>query len=143
MLFLDCVPAPPLDAFIASIWYCENESRPYVLERVLPSGSAQLIVNLKEDQTLVYRPEAGYRCETAPGAVVRGMQSRYSIIDSAEQESVLGVSFRPRGTVPFLPVPAHEMCDANIPLDIIWGARAPRACGSGCLRRWIRMPGSR
>jgi len=48
MLYLHRVPAPPLDAFIASIWFCQNEPRPFALERVLPSGAAQLIVNLKE-----------------------------------------------------------------------------------------------
>ena len=27
MLYLDRVPAPPLDAFIASIWYCQSQPR--------------------------------------------------------------------------------------------------------------------
>ena len=47
MLFVHRAPAPPLDTFIASIWFCENEPKPFSLERVLPSGAAQLIVNLK------------------------------------------------------------------------------------------------
>ena len=44
------VPKPPLDAFIESIWVYQNTPRPHALERVLPTGAAQLIVNLKEDQ---------------------------------------------------------------------------------------------
>ena len=53
MLFHQRRPAPPLDAWIDSIWFCQSDRRPRSLERVLPSGAAQLIVNLGEDETRV------------------------------------------------------------------------------------------
>ena len=125
MLYLQRAATPPLDAFIASIWYCESEPRPHALERVLPNGAAQLIVNLKEDRTRVYRPESGTSRETtSSGAVLSGVQSRYCVIDTAEQESVLGVVFRPGGAIPFFRMPAHETRDAHVPLDVFWGRRA-------------------
>jgi AraC-like DNA-binding protein len=124
VLYLQRVPAPPLDAFVASIWYCENDPRPQALERVLPGGAAQLIVNLKEDQTRVYRPECGPGCEvTSSGTILSGVQSRYCIIDTAEQECVLGVAFKPGGTIPFFRPPAHETRDADTPLELLWGRR--------------------
>lgn len=43
-------PRPPLILFVESIWVYQNDPRPHVLERILPTGAAQLIVNLKEDQ---------------------------------------------------------------------------------------------
>ena len=119
--YIDRVPNPPLDAFVASIWFCQGSPRPHTLERVLPFGAAQLIVNLKEDQTRVYRPESGFRCETSSGTILAGIQSRYSVIDTAEQECVLGVSFKPDGTTPFFRVPAHEARDADMPLELLWG----------------------
>ncbi len=124
MLYLHRVPGPPLNAFIASIWYCENDWRPHALERVLPTGAAQLIVNLKEDQTRVYHPELGSGCHTtSSGTVLSGVQSRYCVIDTAEQECVAGVSFKPGGTVSFFRNPAHETCDAGISLEVLWGRR--------------------
>ena len=51
------VPRPPLDAFIESIWVYQNDPRPHALERIMPTGAAQLIVNLKEDQTRLYDPD--------------------------------------------------------------------------------------
>jgi AraC-like DNA-binding protein len=117
------IPRPPLSAFIESIWLYENEPRPHALERILPTGAAQLIVNLKEDQTRIYYPELGNRCDTTSGTVLAGVQSRYSVIDTAEQEYVLGVAFKPGGTTPFMPVPTHETRDAEIPLDLLWGVR--------------------
>lgn len=125
MLYVHRVPAPPLDAFIESIWLCENDPKPHMLERVLPSGAAQLIVNLKEDQTRVYHPDSGSDwVTTSSGTVLSGVQSRYCVIDTAEQESVAGIVFKPGGTVPFFRVPAQEACDADIPLDVLWGCRA-------------------
>jgi hypothetical protein len=47
-------PAPPLDLFVESVWLCKNDPRPRALERILPSGGAQLIVNLTEDETRAY-----------------------------------------------------------------------------------------
>jgi AraC-like DNA-binding protein len=125
MTYLQRVPKPPLDGFIAAIWYCENDPKPLALERVLPSGAAQLIVNLKEDQTCVYQLEHGLRRETtSSGIVLSGVQSRFCIIDTAEQECVLGVAFRPGGLIPFFGVPAYELRDAGIPLNLLWGRRA-------------------
>ncbi len=125
MLYLCRAPSPPLDQFIESIWYCENGPKPHALERVLPSGAAQLIVNLKEDRTRLYHPELGsHRVTATSGTVLSGVQSRYCVIDTAEQEHVLGVAFRPGGTGPFFGVPAHETRDAHIPLDVLWGRRA-------------------
>ncbi len=122
MLFVSRVPAPPLDAFIASVWFCENEPGPFALQRVLPSGAAQLIVNLKEDQTRMYHPERSSDIvTTTPGTVLSGISSRYGIIDSAEQEFVAGVAFRPGGTVAFFSPPADELRDADIPLEALWG----------------------
>jgi AraC-like DNA-binding protein len=124
MLYLQRIPAPPLDAFIRSFWYCECARRPHSFERVLPSGAAQLVVNLKEDQTRTYRPELGFACETTSGTVLSGVQSRYSVIDTAEIECVMGVAFRPGGTGPFFRIPAHELRDASMPLEVVWGRRA-------------------
>ena len=117
------IPRPPLDSFIESIWVYHVDPIPHGLERVLPTGAAQLIVNLKEDQTRLYDPEFPDRCVTTSGSVLSGVQSRFQVIDTAEQEYVAGVVFRPGGTVPFMRVPAHETSDADIPLDTLWGRR--------------------
>ena len=117
------IPRPPLDSFIESIWVYHNDPRPHALERIMPNGTAQLIVNLKEDQTRLYDPDFPQRCVTTSGSVLSGVRSRFQVIDTSEQECVAGVAFRSGGTVPFMRVPAHETSDADIPLDTLWGHR--------------------
>ncbi len=117
------VPRPPLDAFIESIWVYQNDPCPHALERILPTGAAQLIVNLKEDETRLYDPECPHRVVATSGSVLSGMHSRFQIIDTSEQEYVAGVAFKPGGTVPFMRMPAHEASDADVPLESLWGRR--------------------
>ena len=117
------VPRPPLDSFIESIWVYQNDPRPHALERILPTGAAQLIVNLKEDQTRLYDPATPHRPVTTSGSVLSGVQSRFQVIDTSEQEYVAGVAFKAGGTTPFMRLPAHETRDRDVPLELLWGRR--------------------
>lgn len=123
MQFRARTPRAPLGAFIESIWICRNDPRPFALERILPTGAAQLVVNLEEDEIRRYDADDADRCDSTSGTVLAGVQSSYSVIDTDEQKWVLGVSFRPAGTVPFVRVPADEMQDADVPLDLLWNRR--------------------
>lgn len=120
-------PTAPLDLFVESLWVCQGDSGPRRLERVLPSGAAQLVVNLAEDQTRVYREAPpGLVCVTAPGSILSGITSHAQLIDTDEQADVAGIAFRPGGTVPFVAHPAHELANADVPLDAIWGDATTR-----------------
>jgi AraC-like DNA-binding protein len=122
VLYVDRVPSPPLDRFIATIWFCQSEPRPFALERVLPNGATQLIVNLKEDRTRMYHPESGAMTDGS-GTVLSGISTRYGVIDTAEQECVAGICFRPGGTAPFFRVPAPLLRDTGVPLECLWDRR--------------------
>ena len=136
MEFISRRPAAPLDTWIESIWLCRagersgaerSSSRPRALDRVLPSGTAQLIVNLAEDETRVYDESAsGLVCQRSPGSILTGLTTRYQVIDTDEQAFVAGVVFRPGGTVPFVAVPAIELSDADVPLEALWGRQRAR-----------------
>jgi AraC-like DNA-binding protein len=123
LLFVHRRPRPPLDRFVAFVWICRQSAGPHALERVLPTGASQLIVNLKEDETRLYDPEQRYRCTATSGSVLSGGHSRCQIIDTSEQEHVAGVAFKPGGTVAFVRAPAHETADRDVPLEALIGVR--------------------
>lgn len=125
MVALSRRPAPPLDRVIASLWYYRSAPRPFALERVLPTGAAQLVVNLDEDQTRAYDLEA--RPRTSPGAVLTGARTTFEIIDTVEQEHVVGVVFHPGGAGPFFGLPAGELAGPDVPLEGLWSPAAVAA----------------
>lgn len=120
MLFRLRIPCSPLSNLIENIWLYQGAPVPFALQRILPTGTAQLIVNLKEDQIRSYDPESGCVQSQTSGAVLAGVRTRCTVIDTNEQEHVLGVSFKPGGLMPFFRVPAHETCNADIPLAVLW-----------------------
>jgi AraC-like DNA-binding protein len=122
MTFLVRAPAPPLDRSIAALWYFHRAPQPFALERVMPTGAAQLIVNLAHDQTRSYDLEA--RATTASGSILVGPRTTFEIIDSDEQEQVAAAIFRPGGTRAFFATPADELGAADVPLDALWSPAA-------------------
>ncbi|MDX1983845.1 MAG: helix-turn-helix domain-containing protein [Bryobacteraceae bacterium] len=118
MGFHQRIPRPPLDNFVDFLWLWRGDARPHMLERVLPTGAPEIILNLKEDQTRTYCPDSGILREATSGSVFSGVRTRHVVIDTAEQEHVLGVVFKPGGAMH-----AYDARDCGVPLDAIWNPR--------------------
>jgi len=118
------VPAPPLSDFVALLWLYQDDAAPRGKERALPSGTAELVINLLEDETRLYDAGNTDNRRRYPGAVVCGPQSEFFVIDGEEQISTIGVHFKVGGVFPFLPPPAHELADRHVALEDLWGGSA-------------------
>ena len=97
MLYLTYRPKPPLSEFVVLFWYYEGYTQPHAKERIMPDGSMQVVINLCEDEIKIYDPEDPERFERYPGAAFCGPRSRFEVIDTAGQASVIGIQFRPGG----------------------------------------------
>lgn len=117
-------PPAPLSAYVDLIWYYTGFSRGHAKERLLPTGTTELVINLHEDEVRTYDPDNLDRCIRHPGSVVVGVHTRYFVLDTEEQTNVIGVHFKPGGAFPFLPPPAHELRDEHVDLEAIWGLEA-------------------
>ena len=116
-------PAYPLDGLIDNFWLIEGGQTPR-RERILPGGTAELVINLAEDEVRIYEP--GGRCRRYSGAVVSGPRSTVFACDAMQHRSLFGVHFKPGGAFPFLGPPANELADAHVDLDSLWGRDARR-----------------
>jgi AraC-like DNA-binding protein len=118
-------PAPPLSHFVEVIWLYEGFARPaHEKERLLPDGSVELVFNLADDKIRLYEREDAKEFSTFHGSVVCGPRSQYFVIDTAEQDCVAGVHFKPGGVYPFLKIPSGEFHNVHAGLEDIWGALA-------------------
>lgn len=123
MLYHSHAPGPPLSEFIERFWLC-SDAPPHARERILPSGTIELVINLRDDEIRIYDPSHPDRCTRYSGAVLSGTYSRFFVIDPLQHASILGVHFRPGGAFPFLGLPAGELADAHADLEALWGAPA-------------------
>ncbi len=110
-------PAPPLDRFVHLVWLYEGYPATHARERLMPDGSSELVINLKQDEIRLYDTD----CRRFPGAVLIGARSESFVIDTEEQARVIGVHFRAGGVFPFLRMPADELHNRHIALEDLWG----------------------
>ncbi|MGP0066953.1 MAG: DUF6597 domain-containing transcriptional factor [Isosphaeraceae bacterium] len=126
MVFRTYRPRPPLSDFVELFWLYAGyaPSHAHLKERLLPTGTMELVINLREDRVKVYDRHDTDRFESFRGSVICGAQSEFFVIDTAEQASVIGAHFRPGGAFPFLHLTAGELLNAHAPLESLWGNRA-------------------
>jgi AraC-like DNA-binding protein len=115
-------PGPPLARHVAYMWALRDVPV-HSQERIVPSGTLELVVNLHEDALRIYHPGA-QAWRRYSGAVVSGAYRRFFVIDSRDHASIVGVHFGPGGALPFLGVPPGELADQHIDLEMLWGRSA-------------------
>ncbi|KYF81126.1 AraC family transcriptional regulator [Sorangium cellulosum] len=120
VLYVRHVPGPPLSAHVAELWYL-SAAPPHAAERILPSGTLQLVVNLDEDELRIYD---GPTLRRHAGAAVSGAYQASFGVDTREHASMVGVQFRPGGAWPFLGAPPGALTDMHADLADLWGRRA-------------------
>jgi AraC-like DNA-binding protein len=117
-------PHPALSGFVEDLWLYDGYVSAHDRERILPSGTFELVLNLRENELRIYGAAEAERCRRFSGAVISGPYAGYFCSDAAEEVSIMGVHFRPGGAFPFLGFPAGELSNAHIDLAEIWKGHA-------------------
>jgi AraC-like DNA-binding protein len=124
MLFRAYRPAAPLHEFIEDFWSYDDYVPPHSGERILPSGTFELVFNLRDDELRIYNASRPGQYRRFSGALISGPYSGYFASDAAEEVSIMGVHFRPGGAFPFLGFPAGDLADCHIDLAEFWNGHA-------------------
>jgi AraC-like DNA-binding protein len=117
-------PTAPLDACIDVICLCEDYRVAHAMECILPDGRSTLVIRLDKDELRIYEAQGRGPCRVMRGSLLSGPHSRFHLIDTECQKCIMTVHFKPGGAFPFFGVPADQLCNSQIPLDVLWGAGA-------------------
>jgi AraC-like DNA-binding protein len=124
MIFATHVPRPPLNQFIEFFWFHEGFNADHRLERVLPDGSMELIINLRDEKRHVFDPISHQPRETYRRSWLSGPHSEFIVIDTAPNASMIGVHLRPGGASAFFGLPLSELRNSVVELDTLWNGEA-------------------
>jgi AraC-like DNA-binding protein len=127
MHYVERTPVPVLRPWVDKLWAL-RDAPAHTRERILPSGTLELVINLQEDELRIYPASDGTSCQRLRGAIVSGAYDRYFGIDTREHASIIGVHFKPAGAGAVLGAPAGSLRNAHVELEAVWGPRA----------RWVR-----
>ncbi len=100
-------PQSPLRGFIERFWYWKGHTVSHSLERILPTATVELVIDLGSART--------------SKSVISGPRSKSSIIQRTAQDELLGIHFKPGGAFPFLRPPLGELHNIHIGIDDLWG----------------------
>jgi len=114
-------PPPPLGHYVDLLWLYEGFRPAHPRERLLPTGTVEIVFDLREDRILTYGQRERMRPFYLSGSVVCGAHSEFFVIDTASQDGVMGVHFRPGGAYPFFKLPAGELHNEHVDLGALWG----------------------
>lgn len=123
-LYRTYIPQPPLADFVALFWLYEGYDPPHAKERILPTGTMEIVINLRDDTLRVFDRQNHNQFQSFHGSLICGMHSEFFVIDTAEQSSIIGIHFKPGGAFPFFKLPAGELHNAHVSLNTLWGATA-------------------
>lgn len=96
------------------------------MERVLPTGRVQVILNLARDYLLDCRLDdhQNRREDRMQPSLVIGARSIYELIDSSDMADLIGIVFEPGGFSAFAGDAVDRFSNRNWPLEDMWGAAA-------------------
>ena len=112
MIYRRQTPRPPLSDLVELLWLFESAASSHASERVLPTGTVELVINLSDNTAGSF------------DAVVAGPHSRFFVLDTSRPSSIVGVHFKPGGAFPFFALPVDELRNRHVPLEALWGGRA-------------------
>ncbi len=121
MLYRLYSPPPPLGHFVELLWLYEGFRPVHPRERLLPTGTIEIVIDLREDRILTWGRRDMRQPFALSGSVVCGAHSEFFVIDTASQDAVMGVHFRPGGAYPFLKLPSGELHNQHVDLSQFWG----------------------
>jgi AraC-like DNA-binding protein len=124
MLFRSYIPHASLSEFIENFWLYEDYEGEHPHETILPTGTFEMVFNLREDELRIYGASDPGKCRRFSGAVISGPYAGSFMSDAAEEATIVGVHFKPGGAVAILGLPAGELTNTHIDLRTIWGPAA-------------------
>ncbi|MBN2731455.1 MAG: helix-turn-helix transcriptional regulator [Balneolaceae bacterium] len=112
------IPQGKLARYLSFCYYSDGYTPPAGKERVLPSGSAQLIINLGANHFRHFLEEdsAGIQSDAA---IIAGVNSGYIFLDPQTRRSTIGVVFKPGGIQALFGVPTIKFRDQAVSLSNI------------------------
>jgi AraC-like DNA-binding protein len=122
MIFQTHQPAFPLNQFIDTIIYFEGLNREHALDRFLPDGNTELLVDLTEKPQHIHDNITLEVIQSCRHAWASGVRTRPITIPSGRGSQMIVVAFKRGAAYRFYPFPMNELTNSVVLADIIFGS---------------------
>lgn len=116
------IPSLPLSNYVELITYYKGYNPPHTIERLLPDGGVDLVIDLTDSPKHIYDNDSLQEIQACKKAWISGMRTEYiSIQANADQSEMMVIRFRPGTAWSFLHMPVSEIKDKVVDAELIFG----------------------
>ena len=123
MIFQLYNPTFPLSEFVEHFVYYEGFNPVHNMDRFLPDGNTEIIIDLTGSAQYIYDNETLTEIQTCRHAWVSGVRTQPITIPSGKGSRMLIMAFRKGKAHPFYDLPMSELTDLVVDADLIFGKR--------------------
>lgn len=121
MIFQVYKPSFPLNGFIDNLVYFEGFTPAHSLDRFLPDGNTELIIDLTEIPQHIHDNHTLEVVQACSNAWVSGVRTRPITIPSGKGGRMVIVAFKKGAAHPFYPFPMIELTNSVVMADLAFG----------------------
>ncbi len=118
MVYFQRTPAPALQPWVRSLWYCRAPSVSHTHERVLPNGCIQIVLNLARDHLTDCSNDLLE--SRLPPAIVVGARQCYELIATKDLTELAGIVVEPGGFAGLFRTPADLLFQRSVAAHDLW-----------------------
>ena len=116
-------PSFPLHKFVDHLIYYEGFNPVHSMDRFLPDGNAEFIIELTDNAKHIYDNETLTELQSFRYAWVSGVRTQPITIPSGRGSRMLIVAFKKGKAHPFCDFPMSELADLVVDADLIFGKK--------------------
>lgn len=115
------LPSFPLSQFIKYFYHYEGYEAAHTMDRFLPDGNTEIIIDLTDNPQYIYDNESLEKIQACQHAWVSGVRTRAITIPSGNGSRMIIVAFKKGMGHPFYSMPMSELTDQVIAADLVFG----------------------
>jgi len=115
------IPRFPLNHFIDHFIYYEGYKPGHSIDRFLPDGNTEIIIDFDERPQYIYDNQTLKEKQACHRVWASGVRTEFITIPSGKHAAMFIISFRKGMAYPFFPLPMNEMADRVVDADLLWG----------------------
>lgn len=119
MVFEIHVPAFPLSQFIESFIYYRDYNPIHSVDRFLPDGNVNIIIDLTDYPKYIYDNETLKEIQTCRNVWFSGIRNNYITIPSGKDSEMFVINFQKGKAYPFIQMPLSELTDSVVDGELV------------------------
>ncbi len=119
MIFELYKPALPLNQFIDSFIYYRDYNPIHSVDRFLPDGNINVVIDLTDYPKYIYDNETLKEIQACQHVWFSGIRNRYITIPSGKDSEMFIINFKKGRAYPFVQMPLDELTDSVVDGDLV------------------------